>query len=64
MVLEPYRDFEKVFSESASERLPAHKPWDHAIDLIPGAPETMRTKVYPMSRNEQEELDQFLEDNL
>ena len=64
MVPEPYRDFEKVFSESASERLPAHKPWDHAIDLIPGAPETMRTKVYPMSRNEQEELDRFLEDNL
>ena len=37
---------------------------DYAIELIPGAPETMRTKVYPMSPNEQEELDQFLQDNL
>ena len=57
MVPEPYRNFKQVFSEAASERLPTHKPWDHAIDLIPGAPETMRTKVYPMSPNEQEELD-------
>ncbi|KAF8824205.1 hypothetical protein HHX47_DHR8000208 [Lentinula edodes] len=64
MVPEQYRDFKKVFSESASERLPAHQPWDHAIDLIPGAPATMRTKIYPMSLNEQEELDRFLEENL
>lgn len=64
MVPEPYRDFKQVFSEAASERLPAHKPWDHAINLVPGAPETMRTKVYPMSPNEQEELDRFLTDNL
>ncbi|KAF8823142.1 hypothetical protein HHX47_DHR12000006 [Lentinula edodes] len=64
MVPEQYRDFKKVFSESASERLPAHQPWDHAIDLVPGAPATMRTKIYPMSLNEQEELDRFLEENL
>ena len=59
-----YRDFDKVFSEKESERLPEHKPWDHAIDLIPGTPETIRTKVYPMSPTEQEELDRFLDDNL
>jgi hypothetical protein len=64
MVPEPYRKFGTVFSESESERLPVHQPWDHAIDLIPGAPETMRTKIYPMSVNEQEELDKFLEENL
>ena len=64
MIPESYRKFKQVFSEEASERLPAHKPWDHAIELIPGAPETMRTKVYPMSPNEQEELDRFLQDNL
>ena len=64
MIPEPYRKFKQVFSEEASERLPTHKPWDHAIELIPGAPETMRTKVYPMSPNEQEELDRFLQDNL
>ncbi|KAG2011536.1 hypothetical protein CC2G_011641 [Coprinopsis cinerea AmutBmut pab1-1] len=45
-----------VFSESESHRLPEHKPWDHTINLIAGAPATMRTKVYPMSQNEQEGL--------
>ena len=64
MVPEPYWDFQKVFSKVASEWQPSHQPWDHAIDLVPGAPETMRTKVYLMSRNEQEELDHFLEENL
>lgn len=64
MVPEPYRRHAKVFSEKESERLPGHKPWDHAIDLKPDAPETMRTKIYPMSVNEQEELDRFLEENL
>ena len=53
-----------MFSEEESERLPAHQPWDHAIDLVPGAPETMKTKIYPMSSNEQEELDRFLAYNL
>ena len=64
MVPPPYRQHASVFSESESHRLPEHKPWDHAIDLIPGAPTTMRTKVYPMSQNEQEELNRFLEENL
>ena len=64
MVPSPYRHHAKVFSEKESERLPEHKPWDHAIDLKPDAPETIRTKIYPMSVNEQEELDRFLEENL
>ena len=64
MVPLPYQWHFKVFSEKESERLPEHKPWDHAIDLKPDAPETIRTKIYPMSVNEQEELDRFLEDNL
>lgn len=64
MVPEEYRQYAKVFSEAESERLPAHKPWDHAIDLTPGAPASMRTKIYPMSINEQEELDEFLKENL
>lgn len=59
-----YQIHAKVFSEKESERLPEHKLWDHAIDLKPDAPKTMRTKIYPMSANEQEELDRFLEDNI
>jgi hypothetical protein len=64
MVPKAYRHYAKVFSERESERLPEHKPWDHAIDLKPDAPETMRTKIYPMSPKEQEELNQFLDENL
>ena len=59
-----YQDFEKVFSEEESERLPNRQPWDHAIELTPNAPATIRTKVYPMSLNEQQELERFLEENL
>jgi hypothetical protein len=64
MVPEAYRSFASVFSEEDSQRLPEHQPWDHAIELRPGAPETMRTKIYPMSPNEQEELNGFIEENL
>ena len=63
MVPPEYWSSKKVFSEEESERLPAHKPWDHAIKLVPGAPQTMKTKIYPLSINEQEELNKFLEDN-
>ena len=64
IVPEEYRRYAKVFSEYESERLPQHKPYDHAIDLKPDTLETIRSKVYPMPINEQEELDRFLEDNL
>ena len=57
IVPEEYRQYSKVFSESESEWLPEHKPYDHGIDLKPDAPETLRSKVYPMPPNKQEELD-------
>jgi hypothetical protein len=64
IVPEEYRQYAKVFSETESERLPEHKPYDHAIDLKPETPETIRSKVYPMPVNEQEELDRFLDEHL
>ena len=64
MVPEEYRKYSKVFSEQESERLPDHKPTDHPIDLKPDAPETIRSKVYPMPVNEQEALKEFIEENL
>jgi hypothetical protein len=59
-----FQRYAKVFSEAESERLPEHKSYDHAIDLKPETPETIRSKVYPMLVNEQEELDRFLDENL
>ena len=64
MVPKHYQEYYKVFSEHKLERLPAHKPWDHAIEFSPGAPESLRTKIYPMSPVEQEELDRFIDENL
>lgn len=64
MVPKEYREFTKVFLEQESQWLPAHKPWDHAIDLVPGASDSICTKIYPMSLTEQEELNHFLDENL
>ena len=64
IVPKEYRKYAKVFSESESERLPKHKPYNHAINLKPETPETIQLKVYPMPVNEQDELDHFLNDNL
>src|SRR6266478_9421156 len=36
-----YAQHSKVFSEEKSQRLPKHTIWDHAIELLPGAPSTM-----------------------
>ncbi|SJL15506.1 uncharacterized protein ARMOST_19006 [Armillaria ostoyae] len=39
-------------------------PWDHAIELIPNAKNTLDCKVYPLNPIEQKELDKFLDENL
>ena len=64
MIPPEYLNHRKVFSEKESHRLPKHQPWDHSIDLKPDAPETLKSKVYPMPLNEQEELDRFITENL
>jgi hypothetical protein len=38
---EEYQQHEKVFSEEKSQRLPKHTMWDHAIELLPNAPDTL-----------------------
>jgi hypothetical protein len=58
-----FHDFEDVFSKESFDELPERKPWDHAIKLELGA-KTSSTKVYPLSLNEQEQLDAFIEENL
>jgi hypothetical protein len=64
MVPKEYHKYSKVFSEVDSHRLPQHRPWDHAIDLKPDAPETLKSKVYPIPHNEQGALDKFIEEQL
>jgi hypothetical protein len=42
---------------------PPSRPEDHAIKLVPGAPETINCKVYPLMLAEQEATKKFLEEN-
>jgi len=55
--------FSQVFLEEGFSKLPNRKPWDHAIELMPGA-QPKGCKVYPLSVTEQSELDRFLTENL
>ena len=63
MIPEQYGEHMHVFLKAESERLPEHKPHDHAIKLTPEA-KGFHAKVYPLSQNEQVELDKFLKENL
>ena len=63
IVPEQYHEFKGIFSKESFDQLPPRKPWDHAIELKPGS-EPHRCKIYPLSPNEQSELDAFLEENL
>lgn len=58
-----FKEFKSVFSDRAFQTLPDPCPWDHAIELIPGA-DPSNCKLYPLSPAEQKELDAFLEENL
>ncbi|SJL01310.1 uncharacterized protein ARMOST_04630 [Armillaria ostoyae] len=64
MVPESYRDFKDLFNKESFDELPARKPWDHAIELVPNAKNTLDCKVYPLNPVEQKELDKFLDENL
>jgi len=55
--------FMDVFSKESFDALLNQKLWDHAIDLKPGS-KPSNCKVYPLSTNEQSELDAFLQENL
>ena len=41
----PYQD---VFEKKTFDELPPRRPWDHAIELIPGA-KPLDCKIYPLS---------------
>ncbi len=64
MVPEEYQSFRDLFSKENFNEMPERTPWDHAIELTPNAKATLDCKVYPLNRNEQEQLDKFLDENL
>ena len=57
-------DFEDVFTKKDFDELPPHRPWDHAIEIVEGKEPRLNCKVYPLSRDEQRQLDEFVEEHL
>jgi len=55
--------WKKVFRKAESERMPVRKPWNHAIELKEGFV-PRKGKVYSLSRDEREEVQAFVEDQL
>ncbi len=64
MVPEEYRRYQKIFNEEQSHRFPPKRPWDHAIDLLPDAPNTIDCKIYPTTQSEKEALNEFVKEQL
>ena len=58
-----YHDYKDVFDKDEFDKLPESRPWDHAIELTKEF-RPVDSKVYPLSREEQKQLDVFLEENL
>ena len=58
-----FHKYLKVFEKKESERMLTRKAWDHAIDLREGFVSKNR-KIYPLSRVEREEVQEFVKDQL
>ena len=63
LVPKKYHDYLSVFQKKESERMPLRKLWDHGIKLKLGfVPK--KSKVYPLSPQEQIEVDSFIKEQL
>jgi hypothetical protein len=60
---ELYQMYSRVFSEEASHEFPPSHPWDHVIELNPGAPAALPGKLIPLSQAELTELQSFIKEH-
>ena len=60
---EKFHEWIKVFGKKQSERMPTRKLWDHVIDMKEGFV-PRKGKVYPLSREEREEVHEFIQEQL
>jgi len=59
LVPEKFHKWIKVFGKKQSERMPMRKVWDHAIEIKEGFV-PRKGKVYLLSREEREEVREFI----
>jgi len=57
------KDFGPIFEKDEFDELPARTRWDHAIELKEDST-PFTSKIYPLSKDEQQELDGFIEEHL
>ncbi|KAI2644270.1 Transposon Tf2-9 polyprotein [Labeo rohita] len=58
-----YRDLAEIFSKRSAARLPPHRPYDLAIDLVPGAVPP-RGHLYSLSAKEQLAMEEYVAEGL
>ncbi len=58
-----YAAFQDIFSKQAATRLPPHRAWDCAIDLLPGA-KLPKGRVYPLSIPERKAMEDYIQEAL
>ncbi len=58
-----YAPFSDVFCPKQASKLPPYRPWDCAIDLLPGEP-VPRGRIYPLSIPEQKAMEEYIEEAL
>jgi len=63
LVPEKFHEWIKIFGKKQSERMPMRKLWDHAIEVKEGFV-LKKGKVYPLSREEREEVREFVKEQL
>ncbi|KAK3510911.1 hypothetical protein QTP70_025547 [Hemibagrus guttatus] len=58
-----YAPFSDVFCPKKASKLPPHRPWDCAIDLLPGEP-VPRGRIYPLSILEEKAMEEYIKEAL
>lgn len=62
-VPEVYHDLAPVFSKHQAQSLPPHRPYDCAIDIIPGSTYPS-SRLYNLSKPEQESMEKYITESL
>ncbi|KAK3550724.1 hypothetical protein QTP70_003956 [Hemibagrus guttatus] len=58
-----YAPFSDVFCPKRASKLPPHRPWDCAIDLLLGEP-VPRGRIYPLSIPEEKAMEEYIKEAL
>lgn len=64
LVPSQYHKYGKVFSKAASSRMPTRKPYDHAIELLPGTTLPQPSKGYPLNPAERTAIKAFIKEEV